>query len=375
MKIAIYDSEHFETTYTVIRALSFSSNQVSLFVTEEVASSLKELLSAEESLSMDWIILQRANIQNSAIIYRYCCKKGIEILWLSTVSYHHLLFGTLSLLLRKTKTVITIHDANSFFRPDVAPSTRSMIRYAGKKLLNTSVDGFSTLLTSTKKYIEDNFRPAIPIGCVPGSFYTGSKISSLPDVTSLVIVIPGSFDPKRRNYNLLFALAEKWNSPGRKLEIVLLGGAKDAEASAILHQLRDLSTPTITFTVYEQAHISQLEYDRQLSRCDFVYAPLQKMFLEESAVPEQYGITKSSGCFFDAIRFGKPLLLPETIFLPGEIAPQTIVHPSTSEMAFFLHNLTQEELNRIHTTAINNSKRFTLDTISKQLTAFLGSLP
>lgn len=374
MKIAIYDSEHFETTYTLVKAFSLAQHHLTLFVTAEVAVSLRELLTKEEASLIDWVLLERAKIKNTAILYRYCRKEKVDVLWFGTISHHYLLFGVLARMLRKAKTILTIHDANSFFKPAPFHSLRGSLNYTGKKLLAASINGYSTLLTTTKQYIENNFSPSGQVSCIPGSFFTGITKPFPNDINSLVMVVPGSVDTKRRNYTSLFALAEQWQSQNRKLEVILLGGARDAAARSILQQLDKLSTPALKFTIYSQAHISQEEYDRQLTRCDFVFAPLQEKFAEDSALPEQYGLTKSSGCFFDAVRFGKPLLLPAEICLPDELAPQTIVHATHSELVHFITHLTSEKFSRIQTAAINNAKRFTVDIIATQINTYLASL-
>ncbi|RYZ62743.1 MAG: hypothetical protein EOO14_01370 [Chitinophagaceae bacterium] len=346
-----------------------------MFVSAEVAASLHAMLSEGEIQRIDWIILKRGKMRNTTIIYQYCRKRKVNVLWLGTVAYHYLLFGTLCCLLRKTKTILTIHDANSFFEPKPGLQLRSSLNFMGKRLLAKSVNGFSTLLTSTKTYIENKYKPRRPISCIPGSFFNGMSGPREKDMSPLVIVIPGSVDTKRRDFAQLFEMSKQWHSQNKKLEIILLGGARDTASRSVLEQLKKMSTPALTFITYQEAHISQEEYDRQLERCDFVYAPLQKTFAEESALPEQYGYTKSSGCFFDAVRFGKPLLLPAAIFLPDELAPQTIVHSSPEDLIHFITHLTSEDLHRIHREAIDKAKRFALENIARQLDDFLTALP
>ncbi|MBB1283971.1 hypothetical protein HRH25_06265 [Flavisolibacter sp. BT320] len=249
------------------------------------------------------------------------------------------------------------------------------MNFLGKKLLAKSVNSFSTLLTSTKTYIENKYNPTRPVGCISGSFFNGMPCPPVKDGSALVIVIPGSVDTKRRDYEQVFKLAKKWDPQNKQLEIILLGGARDSASRSVLEQLKKLSTPALTFITYQEAHIRQEEYDRQLERCDFVYAPLQKMFAEESPLPEQYGLTKSSGCFFDAVRFGKPLLLPAEIFLPAELALQTIVHSSPEELIQFITHLTGEDLYRIQREAIKNAKQFAIENIARKLDNFLAVLP
>ncbi len=362
MNIAIYDTEHFETTYTLIRVFADESNTVAVFTTEEMAIVLRKML-GEKNSGVNWILFSSKDVANIRRIYSYCRKQRVQYLFLNTVNYHHLLFGLLALRLKPTKTIVTVHDANSFYRPKLMFHWRSIARAIGKKLLANTADAFATLLTSTKKYIQDNFAISKPIISIPGSFYEEHKLEASDEWP--VIAISGSVDVKRRNYQQVFDLLEELEDV--EIEFVLLGAAKDEQGKQIINKLETWASEKLKITTYNDKFVDEEEFNKQLRRCDFVFAPLQKTFNEESTLPEEYGLTKSSGSFFDAVRFGKPLIVSSDITIPQELVGQCIFYKSAKELAAFLTTLTPEEKNLLIKKAVENSGKFALKRIQEQV--------
>jgi hypothetical protein len=210
------------------------------------------------------------------------------------------------------------------------------------------------------------YKPSQPVLVIPGSFFDEQKAGVAPAGSAIVVAVPGSVDVQRRDYTELLTTLSILKQKDTSIEFVLLGTAREEKAKNVLRRLMCYATEHIRISVYEEPFIDQQEYDRQLKRCDFVYAPLQRIFNGDSRKPEIYGLTKSSGCFFDAVRFGKPLLLPGNIILPDELAPLSIVHHSAEELASFLATLKDTEKMAYREEGIHNAKRFGLSHLQKQ---------
>jgi len=369
MNVGIYDTEHFETTYTLIRLLDNGKNKIAIFIVADLAPALKKMLK-NEGIEYEWHFLQQNKFNNSGIVYKYCNRNHIDLLFLNTISQHHLLFGLLSIFLRKTKTVLTIHDSNSFFRPQLKIGLCSFLRYAGKKLLVKKMTRFATLLVSTKVYIQQTFKPKQDIVCIPGSFFENKNYKVQPTNTCLKIVVPGSIDFKRRNYHFILQLLTHLNM--RKIELVLLGGINEKNKT-FLAQCKAFDSDLIKIKTYNQPFVDVEEYERQLINCDFILAPVQKFFEGESAIPEEYGVTKSSGSFFDAIRFGKPLIISADVTIPEEIEKQCIRYGSLDELIKFFADLNVEKRLQYSQISLENSMNFTLENVRKRLPPFFNN--
>jgi glycosyltransferase involved in cell wall biosynthesis len=369
MKIGIYDTEHFETTVTLIRILDTNETSIILFITPGIATALNALepgITGRHTI----VLLQQGHPLNAYRIYRYCRKHQTDILFLNTVAFHHFVFGALLRLLKKTRVALTIHDANSFFQPQATPGIRNFLRARGKRWLAKNVHYYITLLSSIRTYIQEQFHPAQPVFVVPGSVYAEQNEGASGN--SLVIVVPGSVDPARRDYSILFQALALLKEQPRSLEFVILGGTKDAAANQIIMRCREFEGENLVVSAWDDAFVSQQEYDRQLARADFIYLPLQTNFYFESAMPEKYGLTKSSGVFFDAVRFGKPLLLPSQVHVPEELKQQSIVHHSAGELASFLLHVSGEQLQDISRRARENAAEFSLETVREKLASLIN---
>src|SRR6266540_4432714 len=110
MQIVIYDTEHFETTYALIRIFDTPQNNITIFTTVEMSILLKQMLS-EKAGCYSWMIKDKRSYTFD--LYKYCRRKKASHLFLNTVSYHHIFFAILCFFLRQTKSILTIHAANS----------------------------------------------------------------------------------------------------------------------------------------------------------------------------------------------------------------------------------------------------------------------
>ncbi|HEU4471420.1 MAG TPA: hypothetical protein VFR58_10065 [Flavisolibacter sp.] len=372
MNIAIYDTEHFETAYTLIRILDVSSNRLTLFFPKEMADQLKPMF-GDRSGSFEWVYLERGNQTNWLLIHSHFRRNRCELLFLNTVAHHHLFFALLCRRLRPASTVLTLHQVNGFFEPSFSFSPRSVLQYAGKKLLAREVSAFAVLLSTTKDYIKEHQLTKKQVFILPGSHFE-HETSGGNAGKRLLIAVPGSVDLKRRQYNDLLQTLLLLREGPAKLHFVILGGAAESRSREMLASLNRSSSSFASVKVYDGKFVEQLEYDRVLSGCDFVLAPLSEQFYEGSAEPERYGLTKSSGCFFDAVRFGKPLILPAHLTIPPELKKQCIVYKEPGHLAALLSNMTDEERLAYSQSAVANAQQFRLHILRKSFSSFLTGL-
>ncbi|MCW3073659.1 MAG: hypothetical protein JWP69_728 [Flaviaesturariibacter sp.] len=363
MKIAVYDTEHFETTYTVLKILNTGHNTIVLFTDKKTSSILKNMLSGEDTRNIHWEIKSGSSPGFILKMYRICRREGIEILLLNTVSYHHLYFSLSCFFLNSTKSILTIHAVNNFFTPKPRFNVRSIMQWVGKKLLARSVFGYSVLLKSTRTFIEAKQLTQKAVHVIPGAFYQNID-RPISIKRSPVLVVPGSIEQYRRNYEDVFNLANEAEKKEFYLRIVLLGTAVGEFGERVLKQCRDLQLTFVTFTYYTSPFVEQEEYDSQLKNCDFIFLPLSKTCQKQDEQAEEYGVSICSGSFFDAVRFAKPILIPEYIFLPAEITHQCFSYHSIYELIDYLSGASiNEKYDFLSEAALENSKNFTLEKV------------
>ncbi|MBD0295745.1 MAG: hypothetical protein ICV84_11200 [Flavisolibacter sp.] len=371
MNIVIYDTHHFETTYALLRIWDIPGNRITLFVTPEVAAPLNDLLLNDVN-RFYWKIKNANNLLYLEQLYRYCRNENIHLLLLSTVAYHHILFAMLCRFLPETTVVLTLHDINSFFKPKFSLSGRTFIRYMGKKMLARSVSAYSTLLSSTKRYIEEKFKPPQPVYVIPGSIYEGKNSFKTEDIETPKIVVPGSIDIRRKNYEAVFELLNFIHALQKKWELILLGAADPVFGRDVLQKFKTVKKDFPGLIFYESRFIEAKEYERQLEAADFIFIPLQQYTIIEDNIPEEYGVTKSTGSFFDAVRHAKPVIVPDYINVPEELKRQTFSYKTIDHLIQFLLSITKDTsaLSALQQQTLENTLKFTPQAIRAALPQF-----
>lgn len=368
MHLVIYDTEHFETTYALVRILDTPKHSITLFVTPVMAHVLKGLFK-EDMHKYKWVIKKPNEVSFIYRLYQYCSTVKAGYLYLNTVAHHHILFGVLCILLPKTKTILTVHDVNSLFNPTLRFSAKPILRYIGKKVLAGAASEYAVLLENCKRYLQAGLGISKKITVLPGSVYEGNPDKAVRQLLVFTVVIPGSIDNKRRNYELILCLMEQLKQASLYFQIVILGSARTKWAKSFQKKIKQASTENSTVRIYESYFVDQVEYDEQLSRCQLVLLPLVTETTND-AVTETYGQTKASGGFFDAVRHAKPVLLPAQIPVSPELEEQCVPYHSLHHLValLLLYADNEKEYFRLAERAQRNSLNFTPESIRAQLT-------
>ncbi len=141
----------------------------------------------------------------------------------------------------------------------------------------------------------------------PKVSYSGSAVHPLK------VIVPGSVTYRARDYDALIEALAVAVPSGAAIEIHLAGRIIDA---AILQQLTNRLPHTIQTKVPSAVQVfsypnglQEEQFITLLASADILLAPLQ-MEVPVGRYRELLGFTKASGTPFDAIYYGKPLLLP-----------------------------------------------------------------
>jgi hypothetical protein len=358
MNVIIYDTEHFETSSTLARLFAVPGNSVSLIVTTAMEAPLRELLKDSTDIKWKFITDGKTNAQE---VYEYCRTNKADLLLLNTIAKHHLFFSWMATRLKNTKVWLTIHDVNTYFQPERKPGLRSWLRHIGIKSLVKNVNGYIVLLSSTQKFLLEKFNVRKEIVVLPGSIYRSGTAG--PDkLETIKIVIPGSIDFKRRDYMQVEKLVAALH-PILPVELVLLGTARTNKACEFLNRLAMEEKENLTIHIYKEDFISAVEYEHQLSMATLIWAPLSTEFREDGFSTEQYGLSKSSGGFFDAVRYGKLLVLSSEIPVPEELKLLVYKYATIDHLANWINELTESQMDPLWQLAKKGIANFTADHI------------
>jgi hypothetical protein len=339
MKIGIIESEHFETVYPLIRLLDDGNNELFLFVNETTSEQLKIALGSSYESRYHWVIQQNKLSTRKFLnqVQSSIKKNGISFLILNTVSKHHLFYAWMIHLSGRIKTLLTVHDTNELFRNSLGWQPRNWIRFAGRQWLLNKVQYLNTINETVLPYLQQKARPYHTVVQLPAAVFEGDHHCP-PVHDSIRLVICGSIDPKRRDYQQVVKLLKFTNN--LPLQVILLGSARGSYAKEIIESANSQKENSVIS--FEDEIIPQPEFDNVIRNSHFIWMPVNVHTVSPTGIPEVYGITKSSGNIGDVIRQGKPFIVPQELAIPGNLANSCFRYENLEALADFLRALMED---------------------------------
>lgn len=336
MQVVIFETEHFEAVYPVIRFFDRPGNTITICCYQNTYEQLQHMPGTDSS-RYTWIIKPEAAGKISFIyrLFRYTQQQPTDILWLNTVSNNFLFYGMLVRFSPAKRVILTAHIINNLFAKGTLDSFKSRVRHWGKRYMMPAVKEFN-VISSTLVPALQQFAPQATIHCLPGGIY--EKISVPAQalfLNTLRLVIPGSIDKKRRHYETVLQLAEQLNNQKIRTVITLLGKPMGDYGNLVIQQARQLSKEYISFITYED-EVAQNEFDRQVGEAHFILSPLIDTAVFDDGISETYGKTICSGNISDIIRHAKPFILPSHITLENPLTTAGFRYNNTQDIVSYL---------------------------------------
>ncbi|RYY38542.1 MAG: hypothetical protein EOO08_14210 [Chitinophagaceae bacterium] len=332
MELVLYDTEHFETLHTFIRLLEGGERRLHVLVLPAMRKQL-EALGVKEEHGLRFYELPPYNKQHAAAVERLAKKVGATLLLLGTVSFRHYAFARVARRMRGCKVILCVHDVKDAFCPLRGSGLRGLVRQWGQKQLVSSVAAFAVLLPAMKAHILHKEYTSKPIYVVPGRLF--DEAAYVPAPTGMQLVVPGSIDRSRRDYEPIRRLLQRVERAGGPyLEVTIIGSSV---------QQPDFSDFPPGLRVVSEAFVHAATYAKALKEASMVWAPLPERFSSAGRRDELYGTTKASGTFFDAVSAGRPLLLPAHIEVPEGVRGCTLTYGDDDELYYLLLALAENE--------------------------------
>lgn len=153
--------------------------------------------------------------------------------------------------------------------------------------------------------------------------------------SAIRVAIPGSVDFRRRDYKRVFNTIIHFKND---VTVILVGKASGEALDIVLKMQAKL--PTCVKLIYYKHTLSEKEYEDNLKNAHVLWSPLQTAtcFM---GIKEYYGKTKVTGNKNDAIKYGKPLIMPfssniqeDFIFIESSRLEQQFVQLSQLRLNF-----------------------------------------
>jgi hypothetical protein len=241
-------------------------------------------------------------------IYSETKSRKLELLYLNTITDNYIFYSWMVGLLKGRRIIVTLHSINNYFNHKPALNLRRIVRTIGKKRLIRATKEFNVVALTMVDYLKSRLPATKKVHCIPGAVYEGRSDKLQPSKEIINLVVPGIVDARRRDYDLVFQLADRLEQTGSSTMITLLGGIQPLFGKSVLEKLISKKNNRIRY--YNRPVVDQPEFDKVMDEADFVLLPstIHNTILDD--IPEIYGLSMSSGNLFDIIKHAKPFIAP-----------------------------------------------------------------
>ena len=341
--MVIYETTHHENLPALLDLSEARFGRVIVFLRE---SSYRNICGRDEPAAR-WpateFIMQPEGCANRVFIRRlfvFLDKHRYSHLHLSTLDNNLLLFALRLCMASNLRVSLTLHEVNAWF---IYPwrSLRDWTENLAKLILHRRINHYSFFLPA----MAETFRQRMPRATavfIPSRFYRTAPASTVRVPRPFTIVIPGSVDGNRRDYEFVTDLFRHW-LPGRAASdrpilLVILGDSHSPEATAIVASLKAMESARFAVLAFN-GYVPESTYEQQLAAADLLWSPLRLHKLGSRNNPEVYGQTTASGLTADLLLNDIPALVPEGFVLPDGFRTALLPYRSADEAGRLLDRL------------------------------------
>lgn len=368
MNIAIFETEHFEMIYPLVQLFDPEKNNIVIFTNIECYQQLPDTFN-ERMNQCQWVVTGTNERKYQFIyrIYKEVKLRNIKWLILNTVSNNFIFYALLALLLKKVRIIAGIHDINTFFRYKPALSIRRLVRHVGKRCLIHIVQEFNVISLTMAGHLKDKLPVYKKVHCLPGSIFKEATLrnEALPLPGLLHLVVPGTIDGRRRNYDIIFDLLDQANRIPLPVFIVLLGSPYQDYGKDVIERCKQYAATKNNLKFYESGVIDQSVFNRELNKAHMVFIPCVIDTVIFDGIPEVYGLSKCSGNLFDVVRHAKPFIIPSRLQIDPFLKDSCIRYNNVEDIIKQLCELyiSPVKYGQMQNEAFNASGHYTIEKI------------
>lgn len=377
MRIAIFEEEHFEVLDFYIRIFqqAFGVQNVFLVTNERTYS----LINNKTVLPQTALINNECTDKRIDVIIQFLNNSKIDVFLFNTIVYNQYKFAN-SLLQRvkketAAKSVLTLHNINTVLVPRIFNCKNpyylllNAITSIRKKRILKNTDALNVICENQLKYILEKNLVHKPILNIPPCYYDSSKESDKNNHTNEVITlaIVGKIEENRKDYETVYNALNLLGKNLKNIQLFIIGYAIGAFAEKILNKFQQLQEKNGLFFWHpneNNGHIGVEEMMQIMERVDLFLCPTNLQTTYEGQT-EYYGSSKSSGNFYDVVRFRKPAIFPSNIPLPKKLKDCMLSYTDEMELSLILEKLYKDKtrLSGLHQNVRNLSKTFSEEVI------------
>jgi hypothetical protein len=368
MRIALFDEEHFETLYPLIRLFDFNNNHLIIFTNDQCYAQLRFLLGTD-ARRYEWVLHREASKRSFIrTIYAVTKKSGVDLLVLNTVSDNFIFYALMVRRLKDIRIVLTLHDINTHFTHQWKWSLRRALRNVGKKLLVSAVREFNVIALQMKKYLETKLPVHKAVHVLPGAVFEEQHLHLSAYSLPLNVVVPGSVDEKRRDYEIVFRLLDEVNALHLPVEVTFLGGAYGSYGEQVITRAKQYAESFSNLKFYFSGLVPQEEFEKVLSHAHLIFTPTRVHTVVVDDVPETYGTSKSSGNMFDVVKHALPFIAPSSLTVDPYLEESCLRYDTLEDIVHHLQLLIRDRSAwiQLRQKALDASRQYTVEAVRER---------
>lgn len=369
MKIAIFETTHFEVAYTLIILFDTPENELTIFIHDEAHQQLLFLLGSKAN-RYKWVVKKpmQPNRKFIKTIFHYTKRHTFDLLYFNTIANNFILYAYYLKRLQHIPSVLTLHDVNSHFQYKASLSLKSHVRFIGKKLLIRKFQNFNVLADTMIPYLREKLPPQKKIFNIPGGcFQPGNeKFIQFKLGTRIKIVIPGSIDERRRDYSIVGELLDNAKRENIDIEISLLGAFNPPHCERIYEYCKNYLAHNSNLKIFEGKIVNQQEYDQTIQDSHFVLMPIRTKVSIHDGIVEEYGKTICTGNIGDVIRHAKPFFVPAEIPLEADLLNIALAYKGITDILEILNHLSPIGYEKMQERSLKASLYYTRENIIRR---------
>ena len=363
---------HTKYLYTMAKIVKTKDTNVTIFTTPDLLSKLKTYI---KNISDYEIVLKKKNESLNSFLKRVekICNEKIDLLFVNTIQETILDLPRFIGFKPKCKMILTIHSVNSWFsmKPelDLKKIFRTVDTNLSKPLIKLFIlsrfDGINVIYPPIKDHIEKNIDYKKPVYKIPFGFHEkGKDIGKKSD--KILFVVPGQIEEHRRDYDTVLDAFEK---NGKKAGLILLGYPVGNYGKKILKKCEKLKEKGFDIKYYD-SFVPEEEYNNIMKKSDFLVFPIKIQSLGLGVTKEYYGLTKGSAAVFEAIQYGKPMIVPDNFNVVEELKNSAVKYTNKEDLGNRISDLIKDDkkLQKYKINALKDSEKFSIDVLQKYFT-------
>lgn len=361
MNIGIIETHyHSEFIHTLVQI--FKKENIDVYLTRDVYKELDNV--SKQCANINFIFLY-TNLQKAKSFISKIPTEKYDLLFVNTIQPSMIDLPNWKHFKPKCKTILTLHNLNAWnnhsfhLRKNIAHSLDSYVASFYTKKILKKFDYINVVYPVMTDLAQKYFGATHKIINIPYA-YAQEDIKEDKKET-IDFVVPGVVSKTRRNYQPIITAFNNLSKEHDNIRLILLGANKD---NLEFERLVGAEEKIITF----DTRVPTIEFNEYLRNSDFIIIPSFFLTHSVNTTDEFYGFSKSPN-INEVIKWRKPLIVPEHMPVDIHLQSSTIKYNSVQELEqeLRLHITHKDMMQFIKTSAIENTKPFTLKNIRKKV--------